>query len=276
MLVISLLGLTWISSIPYLYESSMLLSPKDQEKDASLGSASSGGSGLELPSIGGIMSLANGATLETNIAIELMKSKSFLNKFIAKNSFEDELGAVISWDSKLNILNFKDAYNPTTDAWSININDEVFRWYLIKDFLDDLNISFSRSTGLVRVQFEHESPHIAKEILTSLIDEVNLTLKERRLMFLQQNIVNLEKKLAENLSMELSTRLNYVLSQQYRAKFLAEASDEFMFLKIDEPLVAQERIYPRKTFLMLAILIVGFVLNIILIVLYGILFKKME
>lgn len=175
-LVFIVISSIWAVTQPNIYKASIVLMPSSDE---------SGASGLSklAGQFGGIASLAgidlNGTGSDkTVLAIEVLKSRRFIDEFINNNGLAVPLIAGIGWDLKLNkVIVDKDVYDATTDKWIRDVSFpqtvEPSSWELYEALMDILSVSQDIDTGIVTISIEYFDPNLAKLWLESLVKQIN-------------------------------------------------------------------------------------------------------
>lgn len=260
------LAVVWVIDIPEEYTASLTLAPTKSEKDSSLYSQTNS-SGLEVGSIGSSLGLSgNGASTETNIALVTLESWSFVDQFIRKYNFEDEILGIERWNKSNDEIIYFSNYDPISEEWSDSqlIESAWFRWELYKEFIDELEVVYKKN-GLAEIYFTHYSPKLAAKILTTYVDELNEYLQIRKLTTLDKNIRNLELRLSSGLNnADLNQKLNSILAQQIRLRVLAEAADEFAFVKVNQVMIPYFRSAPKRAVLMIGIAVISTLLSMLI------------
>ena len=261
----SILSIFYALSLVEVYTVKATLLPSDSETETSL-SKTNMSKGFSLPSLAGISIGGNGASVETNIALERLGSWAFIDDFIRSNNLESSILAIKDWDESNDVIYYYDdiGYDSVKDNWDNPefINSKQVRWQLYKDFKNNLNISFSKSSGLINIHYTHESPEIAYQIILKLISDINIEMKNRKLKILDENIRNLEEYTSSLQEAALVQRLYDILAEQMSLRVIASGDNEFAFLIVAEPMIPFERTSPRRAFVVIALSFVGFIFSI--------------
>lgn len=267
--LICLAGLIWILSLPEEYTASITLAPAKSEKDSAL-YALSPSEGFELGGITSSLGLSgNGASTETNIALVALESWSFVDQFLRKYKYEDEILSISHWDKNKDELIYYPNFDPITQSWEDPelVNAEWFRWELFKEFIKEVDIVYKKN-GLAEIYFTHYSPKLAAKILSDYVDELNNYLQTRKLAILNKNIKNLQVQLSSATSNnDLRQKLNLILAQQIRSQVLAEAADEFAFVKVNRVMVPYKKSAPARTVLMIGIAVISTIFSMLIVLL---------
>ena len=130
-----------------------------------------------------------------------------------------------------------------------------------RKFIDDhFNIIENKSTGIIEIHVEHESPFIAKswlEIILRNINEVARAYDKKK----STNAVRFLNEQIKNTSYtEVKTALASLLEQEVEKLSLIEANEEYLFKTIDPPFVPEIKSKPKRS----QIVLIGFLFGILL------------
>ena len=112
------------------------------------------------------------------MALEIMRSRSFVEAFIKDNAIEVEVFAADGWKAKTNELSIdNDLYDIDSQMWVRNPPSgkpvEPTGWELYEKFLDRYRVIQDKKTGMITVTVEYYSPFIAKEWSEKLVVAIN-------------------------------------------------------------------------------------------------------
>ncbi len=177
-------------SLPNIYKSDALLAPTE--------SSSGGGLAKMAGQLGGLAALAgvnlqSGETSQTDLAVQVMKSRDFIVSFINSHDLWVPLMAAKGWsltEDKL-ILN-KELYNPENGKWlrkpqglrgSKPTEQEAYQVFSTEVF----GIEQEKDSGLYIVSVKHYSPYIAQQWVNWLVEDINKVMRERTIAETSQN-----------------------------------------------------------------------------------------
>lgn len=256
-------------SLPNQYKSTALLAP-----------AQSDGAGLSgaLGQLGGLANLTGvniggGETSESQIAQEIMKSWSFIERFISENSLKVEVYAAEGWNKGSDeLLIDDDIFDTDTGTWLLKNNETnqlqpPSSWELYERFQEMLSVSEDKDSGLVTVSIEYYSPKIAKEWLDLYLSSINAHMQARQVAKVSNNIDYLEAQIDKTSIAEMREVFYNIIEEQTKNKMVAEASPDYAFVAVSPSMVPEEKSQPNRalicilgTFLggMIAVLLVLF------------------
>jgi len=236
-------------SQPDMYRADSLLSPAD----------SSGSSGLANISgqLGGLAALAGvniggSEKSQAELAVQVIKSRQFVESFITQHDLIVPLMAVKNWDIKSDTLIIdSDIYSETTDEWfrepkglrgkkpTLQEAYEVF----IKEVFD---IEKDKDSGLYSVSINYYSPFVAKKWVTWLIEDINNNMRERVISDTKNNLLYLHSQLEKTSVAAMQGTFYKLIEEQTKSLMLAEVQEEFVFKVIDPAVVPEVKFKPKR------------------------------
>lgn len=241
-------------SQPDIYKASVLLAPAN-DKGGAGGLAKMAGQFGGLASLAGI-SLGGGASDKTGLALEVLKSRLFLEAFIAKHDLLLPLMAVKSWNRKENKLIYdEDIYNVNTRDWHWNgktsLSDKPTSWESYEALKEVLSIFSDKDTGMVTISIEHYSPNVAINWLQWLVEDLNVSMQEQDKREAQNSIAYLTKKLKETQLSEMRNVFYQLIEEQTKTIMLAEVSEEYVFKTIDPANAPDKKVKPKRALIVI-------------------------
>ena len=248
-------------SQPNVYKATVLLAPANSDSGA-------GGLSRLAGQVGGLASLAginlNGNGLEkTDLALEVLKSRKFIERFVEENQLLVPLIAVKNWDRNNNKLVIDDdIYDHTKGVWMFENQLKPSSWEGYKAFSKILSVSKDKQTGVVTVNIEYFSPELAKLWLNNLIEELNKTIKLQDKQEAQNSIDYLTEKLKKTQITDMQNVFYQLIEEQIKVVMLAEVSKEYVFKIIDPASVPDTKESPRRALIVIMITFFGGVLSV--------------
>ncbi|MBY7701395.1 Wzz/FepE/Etk N-terminal domain-containing protein [Vibrio harveyi] len=236
-------------SLPNIYKADALLAPAE--------SSNGGGLSKMAGQLGGLAALA-GVNLggseasQANLAVQVIKSRQFLDAFIDKHDLLVPLMAAKGWDIGNNKLIIdKDLYNPETHEWlreakglrgaqpSAQEATEFFRKKI-------LNIKQDQESGLYAISIRHYSPYVAQEWVNWLIVDINKAMRARTIAETSQNLAYLNTQLQKTAIADMQSTFYKLIEDQTKSLMLAEVQEEFVFKVIDPAVVPELKDEPKR------------------------------
>ncbi|EHH1242385.1 LPS O-antigen length regulator, partial [Vibrio parahaemolyticus] len=219
-------------SLPNIYKADALLAPAE--------SSNGGGLSKMAGQLGGLAALAgvnlgNGESSQTDLAVQVIKSRKFIEEFVARHELLVPLMATKGWDQVNNklILN-EDLYDPVKEEWlreprglrgikpSAQEASELFK-------KEVLSIRQDKDSGLYTVSVKHYSPYIAQKWVDWLIEDINKFMRKRTIAETSQNLSYLNLQLQKTSIADMQSTFYKLIEEQTKSLMLAEVQEEFIF-----------------------------------------------
>ena len=220
------------------------------------------------------LDIGQAKTGKVTIALELMRSWNFLERFIKENELGPLVIAAENWDKGTNKVIFnKDFYDSKSKQWLIGADHPQLEgvkmgpssWDLFQAFNGSIDISTNKSTGLISVAIEHVSPEIAAKLTTLLIQDINNYLREEHIREVEKSIYFLNKRLSETTITEMKSVFYQLIEQQTRALMLANISDEYVLKTIDKAKVPHTKVKPKRKMIVILGTMLGGAFSVLLV-----------
>lgn len=255
--------------LPNQYKSTAVLAPAQSGSSAMMAGLASQFGGLA--SLAGI-DIGGGKSDESQIAMEIMKSWGFVDKFIRVHGIEVEVFAATKWMHDTNELVIDEGlYDTEQNKWVRNPpfgkTVEPTSWELYKEFKERLNISQAQDTGLISVSFEYYSPQLSKLWVDAYIELINNHMRERRLEQVNRNIEYLRSQIEKTSIVEMKEVFYQIIEEQTKSKMLAEASPEYAFVTVSEAMVVEEKSAPNRVAICMFLAVLGAFMGVIIVML---------
>ena len=264
--VFAIASVIYSLSVPNQYKATALLAP-----------AQSDGGGLSgaLGQLGGLASLAGvslggGEGGEAQIAQEIMKSWSYIERFIAENNIAVEVYAAEGWSKGSNKLQINDdVYDTENNQWLVENETGVVgpptSWMLFKAFSKLLAVSEDKKSGLVSVSIEYYSPQIAKQWVDMYVEAVNRFMQQRQVDKVTKNITYLQEQIEKTSIAEMQEVFYTIIEEQTKNKMLAEASPEYVFVAVSPSMVPEQKSQPKRALICILGTLLGGMLSVLLV-----------
>ena len=244
----SILAVIYSLTLPDIYESKALLSPVGSESSSSKSMNNIGG----LASLAGI-NLSNSFGGNSAKALEKVGTLSFFKDNILPNIFLPDLMAAKSWDAGTNIITYENNYNLDTKTWDETpTTQESYR-----DFMDLMTFTSNYDTGFVTVSIKHKSPHVAKEWVELIVNQLNYFFRSYDKKEAQLSMDFLNAQIAKTSYTEINQVIAQLLQNKIQQLTLIEANESYVFSYLDPPMVMEEKTEPNRA----SICILGFILG---------------
>ena len=174
--------------------------------------------------------------------------------------------AVSTWDEENNSVIYKDSlYNVQTGKWN-EIHSSSKK---LQAFLKKLQVSQDYDTKFLTISFKHESPHIAKEWTELVVNQINDSFRARDKLEAESTMNFLYTQMALTSYTEIKEVVAQVLKQKMQQLALIEANEFYVFLYLDQPAVAKEKIEPSRSSISILGALFGFMLGVLTVLVRG-------
>ncbi|WP_322803484.1 Wzz/FepE/Etk N-terminal domain-containing protein [Vibrio alfacsensis] len=252
-------------SLPNIYKSDALLAPAE--------SSNGGGLSKMAGQLGGLAALAGvnlgaGESSQTDLAVQVMKSRQFVEAFINKHDLLVPLMAAKDWDLANNklIIN-EELYNPNTGEWLREPNglrgatptaQEAFQVFN----KEVLSISQDKESGLYTVSVKNYSPYVAQQWVNWLIEDINKVMRERTIAETSQNLAYLNTQLQKTAVADMQSTFYKLIEEQTKSLMLAEVQEEFIFKVVDPAVVPELKDGPKRALICVLGALLGCMLGV--------------
>lgn len=251
-------------SKPNIYRASVILAP-----------ASSEGGGIgALGGLGGLASMAGislgGGVDKTALALEIIKSRSFVENFITKHDLLVPLMASKSWDLATDtlILNVE-LYDEASNKWLREVKApkkaEPSSWEAYKAFSELVSVSQDKESSMVNIDIEFYSPAIAKQWLIWLVQDINEYMREQDQIEAKASIDYLTKQLANIKVATMETVFYQLIEEQTKNMMLTMVKKEYVLKTIDPAQVPDTKAKPKRALIVVLGTMLGGMLSVLIV-----------
>lgn len=252
--------------LPNIYRAEALLAPNSSEGAGGLSALAAQYGGLA--TLAGI-NLGDSSTDKIAVGLEVLKSRKFLSEFIERHEILVPLMAAKSWDAESGSLVIDpDAYDESSRTWVREVRRPKSpipsRQEAYEKFEDILSVSQNNKNGFVTVAIEHYSPHVAKQWVDWLIEDLNRSTMRRDVAEAQQAIDYLNKQIEKTPVADLQKVFVSLIEEQTKTVMLAEVSDEYLLKTLDPAVVPELKARPKRALIVLLVTLLGGFLGILI------------
>lgn len=245
--------------LPNMYTSEVVLIPSGERATSKLPGQLSGLAALAGVNLGG-------SGDKSALAIEILKSKEFQANFIKNNNLETSIYAVTNWDRSSNTLIIDpEIYDIKTATWVRKVENpfkpEPSRLELVTEFNKFFNISVEKTTGIVKLSFKHYSPIVAKNILDSLVIDINENIRNRDLTDSQLSIEFLTNEISKTNLSDVKSMLFSLVEEQTKNIMIANTRKEYVFKVIDPAVIPELKSEPKRAIIVLSSFLIGLIVG---------------
>ncbi|WP_337220712.1 Wzz/FepE/Etk N-terminal domain-containing protein [Vibrio parahaemolyticus] len=249
-------------SLPNIYKADVLLAPAESSNGGGLSKMASQLGGLA--ALAGV-NLGGGESSQADLAMQVMKSRQFIENFINNHNLLVNLMAVEGWDLDNNHLIFdEDVYDQESNQWLRKPKglrgakpsvQEAYEYFSKDIFV----INYDKDTGLYNVSIRYFSPYLAQEWVSWLVQDINKVMRERTIAETTQNLSYLNSQLQKTAVADMQSTFYKLIEEQTKSLMLAEVQEEFIFKVIDPAVIPEIKSSPNRILIIfLGVLLGGF------------------
>jgi len=267
--VAGLVGVLYSLNLPNEYRSEVLLAPAEEANGGGLSALAGQFGGLA--SLAGV-DLAGGKSDKTVMALELVKSKSFVGEFVERRNLKPLIMASTGWNRAENEVKFDDdIYDVASRSWvrevSSPLKPEPSLLEVHKKFVEDhLSVSKDKETGFVKIAVTHHSPFVAQDITTNLIIDINDRMRSLDIAEAEKSIGYLTNALQKTAVADMQKIFYQLIEKQQQTKMLANVRDEYVFKVIDPAVLPEKKSGPKRALICLLLVTSAFLLSCLVLI----------
>jgi len=270
-----LVALGYAIKLPNIYKSEVLLSPVSEDSNMRLSGQLGGLAALAGVNVGG------GAGDKTTLALEILKSRDFIGRFIQKYDLFAPVMAAKSWDRDKNTLLFdSEMYDEKGATWVRKVSApfavEPSLLEAYKAFKKILKVAQDKKTRMVRVSIEHYSPFLAAEWLHLLVTEINEEMRKRDSAEAERSISYLNQQIGLTALADAKTMLYSLIEEQTKSLMLTNVRSEYVFKTVDPAVVPETKDRPKRVLILLVSVVLGSVLGVLVVLIRNYFGKKTD
>lgn len=256
----------WVSlQLPNVYTVEVKVAPVEQDGNNQMSAlvAQYGG----LASLAGIP-IPTGGGGQTDLLLEILKSRSFLSRFISDLELGPRLIAIETYDPITNRETIDSSvYDESSKAW-VRVVDpprspEPSDEELHEAFVEALTITKDKTSPLITISFEHVSPVLGYDVLSKLVKRIDDFARARDKTKSEQSIQYLEEKLSQTRLVDVEKVLYQMIETQTKTLMLAEVNKNYAFQIIDEATIPEKRSRPNRALIVVLSTLVGGMVSVL-------------
>ena len=263
--VFAVASVIYALSLPNIYKSEVLLAPVAED------------SGLKIPGqLGGLAALAGvnlggGGGDKTGLALEVLKSREFIGRFIAKHDLFIPVMAAEGWNRSDNSLVINaDIYDIATKQWVREVKapfqPKPSLLETHEELMQLISVSQDKTSGMVTLAVQHYSPYLAQQWASLLVQAINDEMRQRELAEAQSSIAYLTDQIEKTNIADVRTMLFSLIEEQTKTVMLANVREEYVFKTVDPAVVAEKKSKPARALIVVLAAMLGGMLSVLIVV----------
>jgi len=257
----AIIALLWAINQPNIYKAETLLMSAADEQ-SSLGGLAGNLGGLA--AMAGV-NLPESGSDNSKLALELIKSQSFLGEFIEKYDLKVLIMAAKDWNMETNeIIIDENIFNTSTNKW---VRKARAPRQVIPSIQETAEVLFQLiaveqdpKSKFVKVSIEFYSPHIAAKWTRDLVTMLNTKIRKMDRDEATESINYLKKLANESNVNELKRVFSSLMEEQLKSSMLAEVRKDYVFKVVDPAIAPELKSKPQRAII---IIIAGFLGGIV-------------
>lgn len=251
-------------SLPNIYKSEALLAQVSEESSLKVPGQLGGLAALAGVSLGG-----NGGD-KTSLALEIIKSREFLGRFIENNNLLVPVMASKDWNQSDNSLVINPAmYDVANKQWVREAKPPYQSKPSLLEahekLLELLTVTQDKESGMIKISIEHVSPYIAQQWVSLLVNAINDDMRQRDLAEAQNSISYLTKQLEATNIADIRAMLFSLIEEQTKTVMLANVREEYVFKTVDPAVVAEKKAKPARALIVILAAMLGAILSVLIV-----------
>jgi len=214
------------------------------------------------------LSLGGGKGDDNAIALELLKSRSFLQSFIEKRNILPQLLAATKWDQTTDSLIYDETlYNVQEQKWvrgappgKAVIPTPWEGFYQLRSLLD---VNYINKKGMIKISFTYLSPELAKTWLNWLIADLNSYWRLQEKKLADDSIEYLQQQVDKTNNNEMKEIFYSIIAEQTQKVVLTEVRKEYLFKTLSPIVIPEEKSAPSRALIAAAGTFLGGLLSLL-------------
>ncbi|MEN8824003.1 MAG: GNVR domain-containing protein [Glaciecola sp.] len=128
-----------------------------------------------------------------------------------------------------------------------------------------MNISQDKETFFVTLAIEHQSPYVAAQWVTWLVEDLNSVLKLKDIAQAERSIAYLQSEINNTSLSEMRSSLFELIQSQTQTIMLANASPEYIFKTVDPAVVPELKAKPKRALIAVLGTMLGGMLGVLIV-----------
>ena len=244
-------------SLPNVYESRALLAPAN-DSDSSMGMLQQYSS---VANLAGISIGSDGAKDKSLEAIARINSFDFFSEFVLPEIALKDLMASKKWSSSSDLIEYDNKiFNSSKNIWVENIPSAQEAFARYKQIM---SISQDKKTQFVNISITHKSPYIAKDWVSIIVKNINMSMRDNEKNKVKKSIDFLNNQAMAVKYEEVKQSISALQQEQIKSLMLIEASEEYIFKSISTPIAPEFKSGPARSALVIAVTLLGLIFSFI-------------
>ncbi|MCJ8294461.1 MAG: Wzz/FepE/Etk N-terminal domain-containing protein [Colwellia sp.] len=257
--VFAIAGVVFALSLPNKYQAEVMVIPAEDSQAGGLSALASQFGGLA--GMAGI-NLAGNSNKKHIIALQIIKSRVFLNDFVKRHQLEVAIFAGMDWDAASDrLLINPELYDEQQKTW---VREYKFPKKLIPSvqeiyevFAKMIEIKTDTREGTYRISVEYFSPELAQSWANWLVKDVNEHMRNVDIIQANKSIEYLQQQLLETQVSTTESIFFGLIEEQTKKAMLAKVQKDYVFSVIDPALAPEKKSGPKRALICILFVMLG-------------------
>jgi LPS O-antigen subunit length determinant protein (WzzB/FepE family) len=258
-IVFAVAGVAFALSLPNKYQAEVMVIPAEDSQAGGLSALASQFGGLA--GMAGL-NLAGNSSKKHQIALQIIKSRVFLNDFVKRHQLEVAIFAGTEWDAASDrLLINPELYDEQEKLW---VREYKFPKKLIPSsqeiydvFVKMIEIKIDTREGTYRISVEHFSPDLAEQWANLLVNDVNEHMRNVDITQANKSIEYLQQQLLETNVSTTESVFFGLIEEQTKKAMLAKVQKDYVFSVIDPALSPEKKSGPKRALICILFVMFG-------------------
>jgi uncharacterized protein involved in exopolysaccharide biosynthesis len=253
--------------IPNQYTAKSIVAATSEEQGGLASLAKSMGG---FASLAGLGLNASGGSDKSAVALEVIKSPSFINYFVNKYNLVVPLMAANASDQVTYELVYdEDIYNANTKNWTREVKPpktvEPSPEEIYKRFSEILEIEENTQNGFINISIKFYSPLIARTWIEILISEINEKTRKSDIDEARKSLEFLNKALEQTSNANMKDTFYQLIEEQTKTLMLTNSRKEYVFKTISPAITPEKKSSPSRALICIAGTFLGGILSVLVV-----------
>jgi LPS O-antigen subunit length determinant protein (WzzB/FepE family) len=257
--IFTIVGVIFALSLPNKYQAEVMMIPAEDSQPGGLSALASQFGGLA--GMAGL-NLNSGSSKKYQIALQILKSRAFLNAFIKRHNIAVPVFASQGWDVKSDKLDINPKlYDEKNKVWVRKFKfprtATPSEQELYDVFVKMVDVKIDSREGTYRVSVEFFSPNFAQQWANLLVNDINDHMRNEEISLANGSIKFLREQVASTKVSSAEAVFFGLIEEQTKKAMLAQVQKDYVFSVIDPAIAPEKKSSPKRAIICIFFVILG-------------------
>jgi uncharacterized protein involved in exopolysaccharide biosynthesis len=228
--------------------------------------------------VGSLIGIRSRGGDSSSRVISILKSKSFINKFVKDNEIEKILFSSW-WDEEKQIWKQRETsfltktkdqiFTSFNDQYESFIPDQPTQWQIYRAFDEIISVNQNLETGVTKIYMSWSDPQLAVSWTNLIVDYLNDHIKTQDISDANKSIEYLRKEIERASLVDMQNVLFRLVEEQIKIITLSETREQYAFKVIDPAIVPDSSVSPNRKIIVILGVFLGVVLGVLISLLFA-------